>query len=213
MEQGNSMIGMQKTLTDRKTPMPVPDPERTQEMAWLAASQQGDTRAFNQLVLRWEKPIYSLACRMLQDPEEAREATQEIFLAAYNAIGRFRLEARFSSWLYRIASNHCISRLRKRPAGLHQPLPEDDPEWPRPTPPQLQVGAVHEAELLAGESRRQVRSALALINPDQRLVVELKFYQELTFEQIAEIAGCPLSTVKTRFYAGLAAMKMQLGHA
>src|SRR5436309_2411491 len=93
-----------------------------QENHWVKASQQGDVVAFNRLVLKWEKPIYNLNFRMLQDPDEASEATQEVFLSAFRSIGRFRQTAKFSTWLYRIASNHCVSRLRRRPPGVQYSL-------------------------------------------------------------------------------------------
>ncbi|HYK88214.1 MAG TPA: sigma factor, partial [Acidobacteriota bacterium] len=93
-----------------------------QESIWIAASQCGDGVAFNRLVLRWEKSIYNLGLRMLQDPDEAAEASQEVFLAAFRNIRRFRQDAKFSTWLFRIAVNHCITRLRRRPPGVHYSL-------------------------------------------------------------------------------------------
>ena len=78
---------------------PVDAPDQIQEIAWVAASRGGDTLAFNRLVLKWERPIYNLALRMLQDPEEAAESTQEVFLSAFKNIGRFRQEYQFLSKL------------------------------------------------------------------------------------------------------------------
>ena len=88
----------------RKRSIGVRKVETSQEAAWVKASQQGDVIAFNRLVLIWEKSIYNLALRMLQDPDEAAESTQEVFLNAFKNIRRFRLEAQFSTWLYRIAA-------------------------------------------------------------------------------------------------------------
>src|SRR4029450_1267249 len=83
--------------------------DQVQETAWVAASQGGDTVAFNRLVLKWEKSIYNLAVRMLHQPEEVAGAAQEVFISAFKSIRRFRRDSRFSTWLYRIAVNHCIS--------------------------------------------------------------------------------------------------------
>ena len=92
------------------------------ESALVAASRKGSARAFNELVLRWEGPVYNLSLRMLGDPEEAAEATQETFLSAYRGLSRFRGRSRFSTWLYRIASNRCLTRLRQRPDVAEQSL-------------------------------------------------------------------------------------------
>jgi RNA polymerase sigma-70 factor (ECF subfamily) len=183
--------------------------DRSQEATWVKASQGGDSLAFNRLVLKWEKSIYNLTMRMLRDPEEAAEATQEVFLSAYKNIRRFRQDARFSTWLYRIAANHCVSRLRRRPQGIYMSL--DDEKQASSARRILPVKDSHEGELLKRESRNQVLLALEHLSPEQKVVVELKFFQELTFEQIAEATQLPMSTVKTRLYAGLETLKVRLG--
>ena len=184
-------------------------PDHAQEKAWIAASQRGDTMAFNRLVLKWERTIYNVAMRMLQDRDDAAEAAQEVFLLAYRNIRRFRQDARFSTWLYRIAINHCISRARRRPPGTHVTIDDSSPGAPPPA--QLRVTETQEGELLREESRNRVLSALAFLPPEQRAVVELKFFQELTFEDIAAALQLPLSTVKSRLYAGLELLKVRLG--
>jgi len=187
--------------------IPPPDPEA----AWVEASRAGDPGAFDHLVRLWERPVYGLARRMLQNRDDAAEATQEIFLAAFAAMPRFRAGARFSSWLFRIASNHCISRLRRRFRRPQQTLaPLGDDSEP-PLPAAFQVAPSHESELAAEEDRCRVLAALGQLHPDQRLAVELRYYQELTFEEIATVTGCPASTVKHRFYTALAILKETLG--
>jgi RNA polymerase sigma-70 factor, ECF subfamily len=181
------------------------------ETAWISSSQKGDAAAFNQLVLKWERPIYNLTLRMLQNTEEAAEITQEVFLSAYKNIKRFRLEARFATWLYRIAANQCISRLRQRPPGLHISLDDERGEFSLGR--DIPVPAGHEDAFLKEESRRQVLKALASLPEEQRLVVDLKFFQEMTFEEISEVLEVPLSTIKTRLYSALALLKNKLGRA
>jgi len=180
-----------------------------QEDAWVAASQAGDTLAFNRLVLKWEKAIFNLALRMLQDPDEAAEAAQEVFLSAFTNIRRFRKDARFSTWVYRIAVNHCITRLRKKPPGVHLSLEDDKDEMPLAD--RLASPVSHEQDLLREESRRRVRKAMQALPPDQKAVVELKFFQDLTFEEISAICEAPLSTIKSRLYSGLEGLKLRLG--
>jgi RNA polymerase sigma-70 factor, ECF subfamily len=182
--------------------------ETSQEAVWVAASQRGDAVSFNRLVLKWERPIYNLSLRMLRDVDEAAEATQEVFLLAFKGIRRFRLDAQFSTWLYRIAANHCTSRLRKRPPGVHLSLDgsEEGTEAGR-----LAAAECPEREFLRRESDHRVRNALDFLQPEQRIVVELKFFQEMTFEQIALVVEAPLSTVKSRLYHGLEILKIRLG--
>ncbi len=186
-------------------------PENSQEMAWVAASQAGDAVAFNRLVLKWEKSIYNVALRMLQDSEEAAEAAQDVFLSAFTNIRRFRKDAKFSTWLYRIAVNHCITRLRKKPPGVHLSL-DDDTADDVPLANRLAApGSSHEQALLREEGQRRVRAAMQRLPAEQRAVVELKFFQELTFEEIAAVCEVPLSTIKSRLYSGLESLKMRLG--
>lgn len=185
--------------------------EGSQEVAWVMASQQGDVVSFNRLVLKWEKSIYNLTLRMLRDADEAAEATQEVFLLAFKGIRRFRLDAQFSTWLYRIAANLCTSRLRKRPPGVHVSL--DGPAAGAEIVFSLPARDCQERDLLKQESDRRVRRALDQLPPEQRIVVELKFFQDLTFEQIAATLEAPLSTVKSRLYNGLETLKHRLGRA
>lgn len=186
--------------------MPV---EEEQERSWISASQRGDTLSFNRLVLKWEKTIYNVALRMLRDREEAAEATQEIFLLTFKSIRRFRRDSRFSTWLHTIAINHCITRARRRPPGIHLSIENFDALKPLQ---QLTVAESQAGELLRSEQKLRVLKALSHLQAEQQAVVELKFYQEMTFEEIAMILNIPLSTVKSRLYSGLEMLKARLGN-
>jgi RNA polymerase sigma-70 factor (ECF subfamily) len=181
---------------------------QSQESSWISASQKGDTLAFNRLVLKWERTVYNAALRMLQDREEAAEAAQEIFLLAFKNIQRFRQDSKFSTWLYRITLNHCITRLKQRPSGTHFSI--DDPTAPGLPSDQLRVAETQAGDLIRSEQKIRVLTAISHLPPDQRAVVELKFFQELTFEDISEVLGIPLSTIKSRLYAALEILKVRL---
>ena len=183
--------------------------EQAQENSWISASQRGDALSFNRLILKWEKTVYNVALRMLQDREEAAEATQEIFLLAFKSIRRFRRDSRFSTWLHRIAINHCITRARRRPPGIHLSL--EDSDALRPVE-QLTVAGSQAGEVLQSEQKRRVMTALAHLQTEQQAVIELKFFQEMTFEEIAETLDVPVSTVKSRLYSGLEMLKIRLGN-
>jgi RNA polymerase sigma-70 factor, ECF subfamily len=207
-------------MTGEKMRSPTDDPE--QDSLWVSASQRGDATAFNRLVLKWEKNIYNIALRMLRKPEEAAEATQEVFLLAFKNIRRFRHDSKFSTWLYRIVINHCLTCASQRPPGIHLPL--DAPNAATMavqrlpvtgTPDVAVTGTVTrtpEVELLRSEQEKLVSAALMHLPPEQQAVIELKFFQEMTFEEIAAVLDVPLSTIKSRLYTGLEVLKVRLGN-
>jgi RNA polymerase sigma-70 factor (ECF subfamily) len=174
----------------------------------VALSQGGDTESFNQLILRWERPIYALAYRTIGREEEARDVCQETFLRAYRALPRFRGQAKFSSWLYRIALNLCRDWMRReRRAPTIQPPENVD---------LLDLAAAAEPsepieDLVARRDlSRLVEQAMAQLPEEQRTAIVLKEYHGLTFQEIADVVGCPLSTVKTRLYQGLTVLRREL---
>ena len=174
----------------------------------VARSMGGDLDSFNQLVLRWERPIYALAYRVIGREEDARDVCQETFLRAFRALGGFRGQAKFSSWLYRITLNLCrdwIRRERRQPLA-QAPEGVDLIELCGETEPSESV-----EELVARkEIGAAVARAMALLPEEQRTAIVLKEYHGLTFQEIADMLDCPLSTVKTRLYQGLTVLRRQL---
>jgi RNA polymerase sigma-70 factor, ECF subfamily len=174
----------------------------------VARSIGGDSESFNELVLRWERPIYALAYRTIGREEDARDVCQETFLRAFRALPGFRGQAKFSSWLYRIALNLCRDWIRReRRTPIVQP-PEDVDV--------MELAAASEPsesieDLVARKDlSRAVERAMALLPDEQRTAIVLKEYHGLTFQEIAELLGCPLSTVKTRLYQGLTVLRREL---
>ena len=169
----------------------------------------GDADSFNQLVLRWERPIYALAYRQLGREEDARDVCQETFLRAFRAIGGFRGQAKFSSWLYRIALNLCRDWMRRQRRTPVVQMPEDTDA--------IEIAMAREpvesAEDVVGrhDLTRLVEKAMAKLPEEQRTAIIMKEYHGLTFQEIADLVGCPLSTVKTRLYQGLAVLRRELG--
>src|ERR1700759_5693526 len=174
----------------------------------IAKSIGGDAESFNQLVLRGERPIYALAYRTIGREEDARDVGQETLLRAFRALPGFRGQAKFSSWLYRIALNLCrdwIRRERRTPTVQ----PPEDVDL-------LDLAASAEPcepieNLVARKDlTRLVERAMALLPEEQRTAIVLKEYHGLTFQEIADLAGCPLSTGQTRLYQGLIVLRRQL---
>jgi RNA polymerase sigma-70 factor (ECF subfamily) len=174
----------------------------------VAATQGGDTAAFDTLVRRWDKKIQGAIYRVMGSDEEARELSQEAFFKAYRALDGFERRARFSSWLYQIAINLCRDRMRRR--KTHRLLSLEDLPQPE-SAGRLVVSersvadAVEERDLA-----RLVAEAVASLPEEQREVIVLKEYEELTFAEIAEVLGLPVSTVKTRLYRALTQLRRQL---
>ena len=177
----------------------------------VTLSQEGDLDSFNQLVLRWERPIYALAYRVIGREEDARDVAQETFLRAFRALKGFKGQAKFSSWLYRITLNLCrdwIRRERRTPLA-QAPEGVDLVELAGEATPTETI------EELVGRKQlgRAVSKAMAMLPEEQRTAIILKEYHGLTFQEIAELLDCPLSTVKTRLYQGLTVVRKQLQQA
>ena len=174
----------------------------------VARSRGGDVDSFNQLILRWERPIYALAYRVIGREEDARDVCQETFLRAFRALPGFKGQAKFSSWLYRIALNLCRDWIRRQ---RRAPL-VTAPEGVDPLDLAADRGETESIEDLV--SRREmtaaVEEAMAQLSEEQRTAIILKEYHGMTFQEIADLQGCPLSTVKTRLYQGLTVLRRHL---
>lgn len=165
----------------------------------------GDADAFGEIVRRWERRIFALTYGILGREEDARDATQETFLAAFRNLRGFRGEAKVSSWLHRIAVNQCITRQRRAKVRNESAL-EDSPATEF-------AGTVDESPARVVEGRQRtaaVRRALNGLPLELRQIVVMKEFEELTFREIAEALELPLSTVKSRLYTGLKQLQMRL---
>lgn len=175
----------------------------------VARSRGGDADSFNQLILRWERPIYALAYRVIGREEDARDVCQEAFFRAYRALPGFKGEAKFSSWLYRITLNLCRDWIRRQRRAPVQQMPEDAEALDA-------VAVVDPSESIEDlVARRELTSvveeAMTHLPEEQRTAIILKEYHGMTFQEIADLQGCPLSTVKTRLYQGLSVLRRHLG--
>jgi RNA polymerase sigma-70 factor, ECF subfamily len=170
----------------------------------------GETEAFNLLVRRWERQIYGLSLRLTGREEEARDICQETFIAAYRNLGKFRREASFSSWIYRIAINACHTRQRRQNQRAEIPIVSNEEADSNIELASDDRGRSVPEELERDQRARLVRKALQALPPDLRQVIVMKEYQDLTFAEIGEILDIPVSTVKSRLYTGLGQMRARL---
>lgn len=168
----------------------------------ILRARKGDVDAYNVLVSRWEKRIFSYLVRSVGDREDALDLAQDTFLKAYRGLPKLDDVERFPQWLFRIAHNEAISlHRRSRPVGG-----EDELEAAASFSPELRTRAAAETTVI-------VEQALAALPAEQREAVALKVYQGFKFHEIAEITGAPLSTVKSRVYNGFEALKSALAPA
>ncbi|ABU58154.1 sigma-70 family RNA polymerase sigma factor [Roseiflexus castenholzii] len=162
------------------------------EDALIQRSIEGDHAAFAQLVERYAGAVFNLAYRMLGNAQEAEDASQEIFLKVYANLARFDRERKFSTWLLSIGSNYCIDRLRRRRFAW---LTLDDTVLTIPNP-----GKGPEHSAIEREERDAVQRALLRLPPAYREVAVLRYWHDLSYEEIVQALGLPESTIKTRLH-------------
>jgi RNA polymerase sigma-70 factor (ECF subfamily) len=168
----------------------------------------GDAEAFGELVRRWERRIFALTYGMLGREEDARDATQETFLAAFRSLRNFRGEAKVSSWLHRIAVNQCITRQRRAKVRSESALEDEQETNAGSFAMPLSHSPAHVAE--GRQETAAVRRAINSLPVELRQVVVMKEFEELTFREIADVLDLPLSTVKSRLYTALKQLQMRL---
>lgn len=167
-----------------------------EEQIWLEQARRGDKNAFGQLIQAYMGPVYNLAYRMLGNSGEAEEAAQEAFIRAYTRLESYDPSHKFSTWLLSITSNYCIDQIRKRRAVL---LSIDEPLPPHP--------ALHsdnnkgpEAEYLAHEREELVKRLLDTLPDEYRQAVVLRYWYDMSYEEISEVQETSVSAVKSRLF-------------
>jgi len=167
----------------------------------VARAQQGDLPAFEELVLKYQREIYNLACRMVQDPEEAKDLAQQTFLQAFIHIREFRSQSQFRTWLFRIGINQCYNYLKSK-KKFGEPVDcqelvlvgEDDPE----------------AGIVAEEDRSRLYAALERLPPKQRAVLTLKLERGLSYQEISENLGGTAGAARVNYCQALKTLKKLL---
>jgi RNA polymerase sigma-70 factor, ECF subfamily len=180
--------------------------------ALVRQAQGGDTDAFQELVQVFSGPMYNLAYRMTGNAADAGDLTQEIFVKLYKAIGKFRWRAKFSTWLYRIATNTCCSGLRKiRRVASVEAVHLDDTRSTESRPreaPDTAESPSREAEL--NELQQRIEETIMMLPEDFRAVIVLRDLQGLAYDEIAVSVGCSIGTVKSRLARARMRVKEQL---
>lgn len=169
---------------------------RVDDAADIDASRRGDREAFDHLVARYQRDVYRLCFRYVNNHQDADDMAQEVFLKAYRALGNFRGDSSFRTWIYRIGVNTCLNfRSSRKPSAEevtdafadHKPSAADT--------------------VFADERARVVRDAVSRLPEKQRATVILKIYHDLTHEEVAGILGSTVGTVKANLFHGLANLR------
>ncbi len=177
--------------------------QQAEEIGWVDQALCGDRAAFGQLMHRYAGAVYNLTYRMLGSAEDAEDASQEIFLRAYTRLESFDRQRRFSTWLLSVGSNYCIDRLRRRrfswltldDAAFALPSKERSPE---------RIALDHEQQAI-------VQHALQQLPEHYRMVTVLRYWNDLSYEEIAKVTGLPESTIKTRLHRARHMLAKALG--
>ncbi|MBN1266097.1 MAG: sigma-70 family RNA polymerase sigma factor [Anaerolineales bacterium] len=161
------------------------------EMEWVRRAQAGDKDAFGILVQEYQGFVYNLALRTVSNPQDAEDIAQETFLRAWKAMPRFQFKSKISTWLYRITMNLCYNRL----PGLKREIMAEDDQFLESIPDEYFPNPSHDVEI--EELRTLLHQQIEQMPPGYRMVVMLRFQQELSYDEVSEIADIPLGTVKT----------------
>ena len=180
----------------------------TSDEQMVERALSGEPEAFGEIVRRWERRIFALSFGMLGREEDARDATQETFLAAFRNLRGFRGEAKVSSWLHRIAVNQCITRQRRAKVRGETALEDEAEKNAAIFAIPADASPARTAESV--ERSLAVKRAVSALPTELRQVVVMKEFEELTFQEISEALELPLSTVKSRLYTALRQLQMRL---
>lgn len=168
----------------------------------------GNPDAFGEIVSRWERKILALCYGMLNREDEAKDAAQETFIAAFKNLSKFRGDAKVSSWLHRIAVNQCLTTKRKNKSRSESYLDEETGEHER-----VFVAPAYNSPARKTEQNERlylIRQAVKALPADLKQVIVMKEFEEMTFQEISETLELPLSTVKSRLYTALKQLRMKM---
>jgi RNA polymerase sigma-70 factor (ECF subfamily) len=187
------------------------------ERRLVSRLQQRDERAFRELVRKYQQPVYSFVLRMLGNREEAEDLAQEVFVTIFKSIGGFRGDSKLSTWIYRIATNHChnrhkyLSRRRHQATQSFEHTSERALTGPSGQGLALQANPARPDQILEGKRvEHTLQGAIARLDEGQRLLVILRDVQGLSYQEIGEIAGLAEGTVKSRLHRARMALKESL---
>ena len=168
----------------------------------IQRAKGGDMGAFEQLVFRYDRQVLTIAARYVQSSEDAKDIYQEVFLRVYRALPKFQLKSQFSTWLYRITTNVCLTHKTRRKRHLHTSLSEEsDDEHGAPLTEALTELRTADRQAERTDMALHVAQSIEMLSPKQKMVFTMKYYEEYKIREIAEMMGLAEGTVKRYLFA------------
>tara|TARA_S200000501_G_scaffold297925_1_gene284321 strand:- start:7955 stop:8533 length:579 start_codon:yes stop_codon:yes gene_type:complete len=177
-----------------------------EDEALIAAALNGSAYAWEKLVKRYESKIYNHGLRLMGNRSDAMDLLQEVFLGVYRNLHRFRGDAKFSSWIFRIAHNKAIDLSRRKRLLTGYPVTVEEDDDPFEGMP-AELSEEPDVKLMQSQQNNRTLALLTQLPVEQKLIVELKIFQSMTFEEIADMQDISENTAKTRFYTALKKLK------
>jgi RNA polymerase sigma-70 factor (ECF subfamily) len=177
-----------------------------EQLVEIALDENPD--AFGEIVKRWERKIFALCFGMLNREDEAKDAAQETFIAAFRNLNNFRGDAKVSSWLHRIAINQCLTTKRRTKSRSESFIDDDENSNEKIFVAPARISPSRTTE--QNERLKFVRQAVQSLPVDLRQVIVMKEFEDMTFQEISDTLELPLSTVKSRLYTALKQLRMKL---
>lgn len=171
----------------------------TQELELIESVLAGNKQAYAQIIDQYKNQLYALVLRMTKNPQTAQDFVQEIFIKVYQQLGKYDNKGSFSSWLYRVAINYCMDEFRKKSYQMKQ-VEIDDEQVINPNNPEI--------VFLKKEKSRQLEKLIAMLPEDERLIILLRFVNELSYQEISELLTISISDVRNKLHRAKKKMRM-----
>ncbi len=187
---------------------------RTSDEELVRRFKEGDRAAYSELVVRYQNRVFGMCLRWMGNRSIAEEVAQDVFLALYKALPRFRGDAQLSTWVYRVTVNHCKNRdlyRRRRAHGRHESIDGVPQDADAPTRQYADDGPIADAQTHQTEASELLQAALATLDEDQRRIIVLRDVEDLSYEEIADILELPKGTVKSRLHRARHELARKLG--
>lgn len=160
-----------------------------EDLKWVRQVLSGDKQAYANIINKYKNSLYATILRMTKNPQDAQDLVQEAFIKVYHQLGKFEQKGSFSSWLYRVAINHCMDEFRKKRYTMVE-VNENT----------VVNGNHPEIVFLKKEKNRQLERLIATLPEDERMIILLRYVNELSYIEIAELLDIPLSTVRNKIF-------------
>lgn len=169
-----------------------------EENEWIQEVLDGNKQAYAHIIDKYKNPLYGTVLRMTKNPHDAQDLVQEAFIKVYEQLGKYDATGSFSSWLYRVAINHCMDEFRKKRYQMKQITIDEE-----------KIINVDHPEIifLKQEKSRQIERLIAMLPEDERIILLLRYANELSYDEISEFVGVPLSTVRNKLHRAKVKMR------